>query len=115
MRRTSTILWSSTAIAIAFFATPAAAQTDPTPPDQVSQTQPADQGAESSQGTPTIQPGTEEATETAAESEAIVVTGSRMGAPPPPPPPPMPESGSPVSPGELELGVSVSMQFELAR
>lgn len=45
--------------------------------------------------------------------QAIVVTGSRMGGPPPPPP--MPERGSPVSPGELELGMSVSMQFELAR
>ena len=47
--------------------------------------------------------------------QSIVVTGMRMGGPPPPPPPPMPESGSPVSPGELELGISVSMQFELAR
>ena len=45
--------------------------------------------------------------------QAIVVTGSRIGyggAPPPPPPPP-----APVSPGELNLGVSVSMQFELSR
>ena len=45
--------------------------------------------------------------------QAIVVTGSRVGyggAPPPPPPPP-----APVSPGELNLGVSVSMQFELTR
>ena len=45
--------------------------------------------------------------------QAIVVTGSRMGyggAPPPPPPPP-----APVSPGELNLGVNVSMQFELTR
>jgi len=45
--------------------------------------------------------------------QAIVVTGSRIGyggAPPPPPPPP-----APVSPGELNLGVSVSMQFELTR
>lgn len=41
----------------------------------------------------------------------IVVTGARMGgfaAPPPPPP-------APVAPGELTLGVSVSMQFELVR
>lgn len=45
--------------------------------------------------------------------QAIVVTGAAFGAPPPPPPP-MPERGSPVSPGELELGMSVSMQFELA-
>lgn len=45
--------------------------------------------------------------------QAIVVTGSRVGyggAPPPPPPPP-----APVSPGELSLGVSLSMQFELTR
>jgi uncharacterized protein len=40
----------------------------------------------------------------------IMVTGSRVGmmAPPPPPPPP-------ISPGELSLGVNVSVQFELAR
>jgi uncharacterized protein YggE len=45
--------------------------------------------------------------------QPIVVTGSRLsygGAPPPPPPPP-----APVSAGELNLGVSVSMQFELTR
>lgn len=44
--------------------------------------------------------------------QAIVVTGSRagFGAPPPPPPPP-----APVAPGELTLGTSVSMQFEIAR
>jgi len=45
--------------------------------------------------------------------QSIAVSGSRMGyggAPPPPPPPP-----APVSPGELNLGVSVSMQFELTR
>jgi uncharacterized protein len=45
--------------------------------------------------------------------QAIVVTGSRIGyggAPPPPPPSP-----APVSPGELSLGVNVSMQFELTR
>jgi uncharacterized protein YggE len=44
--------------------------------------------------------------------QVIAVTGSRLGyggAPPPPPPP------APVSPGELNLGVSVSLQFELAR
>lgn len=43
--------------------------------------------------------------------QAIVVTGSRAGgygAPPPPPP-------APVSPGELSLGVNLSMQFEIAR
>jgi uncharacterized protein YggE len=37
--------------------------------------------------------------------DAIVVTGSAVGAPPPPP--------SPVSPGELQLGVNLSVQFEL--
>jgi uncharacterized protein len=45
--------------------------------------------------------------------QVIAVTGSRVGyggAPPPPPPPP-----APVSPGELNLGTSVSMQFELTR
>lgn len=36
--------------------------------------------------------------------------GGVAGAPPPPPPPP-----APVSPGELTLGVNLSMQFELAR
>jgi len=38
--------------------------------------------------------------------EAIVVTGS-VGAPPPPP--------SPVSPGELQLGITLSVQFALER
>ena len=44
--------------------------------------------------------------------EQIILTGSRVGgygAPPPPPPP------TPVQPGELTLGTSVSMQFELTR
>ena len=40
----------------------------------------------------------------------IMVTGYAAGAPPAPPPPP-----TPVQPGELTLGVSVSMQFELVR
>lgn len=42
----------------------------------------------------------------------IIVTGRSGGfaAPPPPPPPP-----TPVSPGELTLGVNVSVQFELVR
>lgn len=43
--------------------------------------------------------------------QQIVVTGMRSGgygAPPPPPP-------APVSPGELTLGASLSMQFEIAR
>ena len=44
--------------------------------------------------------------------QQIFVTASRgeRGGPPPPPPPP-----APVSPGELTLGVSLSMQFEIAR
>lgn len=44
--------------------------------------------------------------------QQIFVTGAARGgagAPPPPPPP------APVSPGELTLGVSLSMQFEIAR
>ena len=43
--------------------------------------------------------------------QQIVVTGSRMAAPGAPPPPPPP----PVAVGELSLGVSLSMQFEIAR
>ena len=39
--------------------------------------------------------------------QAITVTGRAVGAPPPPPP-------SPVSPGELALGVTLAVQFELA-
>ena len=44
--------------------------------------------------------------------QQIFVTASRgeRGGPPPPPPPP-----APVSPGELTLGISLSMQFEIAR
>lgn len=45
--------------------------------------------------------------------QQIFVTASRggiAGAPPPPPPPP-----APVSAGELTLGLSLSMQFEIAR
>lgn len=41
--------------------------------------------------------------------QQIFVTGSRAAAPAPPPPP------TPVQPGELTLGVNVSMQFELVR
>ena len=43
--------------------------------------------------------------------QQIVVTGSRMSAPGAPPPPPPP----PVAVGELTLGTSLSMQFEIAR
>lgn len=42
---------------------------------------------------------------------AIMVTGSA----PPPPPPPAPERDAPVVPGELTLGINISMQFELVR
>ena len=45
--------------------------------------------------------------------QQIFVTGAmrgERGGPPPPPPPP-----APVSPGELTLGTSLSMQFEIAR
>lgn len=38
----------------------------------------------------------------------IVVTGRMAGAPPPPPP-------TPIAPGEVALGVSLSVQFELTR
>ena len=40
----------------------------------------------------------------------VTARSGNFGGPPPPPPPP-----APVSPGELTLGVNVSMQFELAR
>ncbi|HEV2568074.1 SIMPL domain-containing protein [Sphingomonas sp.] len=39
----------------------------------------------------------------------IVVTGRTAGAPPPPPPP------TPIAPGEVALGISLSVQFELTR
>jgi len=45
--------------------------------------------------------------------QSIVVTGASYA--PPPPPPPAPERDAPVAPGELTVGASVSMQFELAR
>jgi len=41
------------------------------------------------------------------QRDAIILTGGGPAAPPPPP--------TPVQPGELTLGVSVSMQFELTR
>ncbi len=41
----------------------------------------------------------------------VMVTGSIAGAPPPPPPPPPP----PIAAGEVALGVSLSVQFELSR
>ena len=45
--------------------------------------------------------------------QSIVVTGASYA--PPPPPPPAPERDAPVAPGELTVGASVSMQFELVR
>jgi hypothetical protein len=45
--------------------------------------------------------------------QSIVVTGASYA--PPPPPPPAPERDAPVAPGELTVGASVSMQFELTR
>lgn len=45
--------------------------------------------------------------------QSIGVTGASYA--PPPPPPPAPERDAPVAPGELTVGASVSMQFELAR
>ena len=45
--------------------------------------------------------------------QSIVVTGASYA--PPPPPPPAPERDAPVAPGELTVGASVSMQFELSR
>jgi uncharacterized protein YggE len=44
--------------------------------------------------------------------QQIFVTGAMRGGGGPPPPPPPP---APVSPGELTLGLSLSMQFEIAR
>lgn len=43
--------------------------------------------------------------------QEIFVTGSRMGGPPPPPPAPATQ----VAPGELQIGINLSMQFELVR
>ncbi|HEU0285074.1 MAG TPA: SIMPL domain-containing protein [Sphingomicrobium sp.] len=45
--------------------------------------------------------------------QSIVVTGASYASPPPPPP--APERDAPVAPGELTVGASVSMQFELSR
>ena len=77
MRRSSTILWSTSAIAFALCAVPAAAQTDPaTPPDPAveAQTQPAPV-----QGSPQTDDAVQTASgqDQAAGDEAIVVTGLR--------------------------------------
>lgn len=47
----------------------------------------------------------------------IVVTGSRImspNAPPPPPPPPAPERGS-IEPGQIETGVTLTLQYRMER
>ena len=79
MRRSSTILWSTSAIAFALCAVPAAAQTDPaTPPDPnvQAQEQPADPDAGVAQTDDAVQTaaGQDQAT---TNDEAIVVTGLR--------------------------------------
>jgi len=45
----------------------------------------------------------------------IVVTGSRIGAPPPPPPPAAPERDSSVQPGQIETGVTLTLQYRMER
>ena len=46
----------------------------------------------------------------------IVVTGTRIGAnaPPPPPPPPPPERGG-LEPGQIETGVTLTLQYRMER
>ena len=43
----------------------------------------------------------------------IVVTGSRIGAPPPPPPPAAPERGGSIEPGQIETGVTLTLQYRM--
>jgi TonB-dependent receptor len=79
MRRTSTILWSASAIAIALTAAPAAAQTHPAaPPDPTVQAQesPADPEAGSPQTDDAVQTATGQ-DQAAADNQTIVVTGLR--------------------------------------
>ena len=46
----------------------------------------------------------------------IVVTGSRIGAPPPPPPPPAPErDGGAIQLGQLETGVMLTLHYRMER
>lgn len=46
----------------------------------------------------------------------IVVTGSRIGAPPPPPPPPAPErDGGAIQLGQLETGVMLTLRYRMER
>src|SRR5688572_23645375 len=79
MRRISTTLWSTSAMAIALIATPAAAQTDPaTPPDPTveAQEQPADPEAGSPQTDDAVETATGQDEATPGD-ETIVVTGMR--------------------------------------
>lgn len=47
----------------------------------------------------------------------IMVTGTRIGAPPPPPPPPAPErdGGGSIQPGQIETGVTLTLQYRMER
>ena len=80
MRRNSNILWSTSAIALALVATPAAGQTgDPaTPPDPTVEAQesPADPEAGSAQTDDAVQTATGQDQATS-DSDTIVVTGLR--------------------------------------
>lgn len=46
----------------------------------------------------------------------IIVTGTRLGAPPPPPPPPAPErDGGGIEPGQIETGVTLTLNYRMVR
>lgn len=47
-------------------------------------------------------------------SDAIIVTGARIGAAPPPPPP-APERGGSIQPGQIETGVTLTLQYRMER
>jgi uncharacterized protein YggE len=47
-------------------------------------------------------------------TDAVVVTGSRLGGPPPPPPPPAaPERGGGIEPGQIETGVQLTLVYRM--
>lgn len=50
-------------------------------------------------------------------SADIVVTGTRVGGapPPPPPPPPAPERDGSIAPGQIETGVTLTLQYRMER
>ncbi|RST31516.1 DUF541 domain-containing protein [Sphingomonas ginkgonis] len=50
-------------------------------------------------------------------SDDIIVTGSRVpaAAPPPPPPPPAPERDGAIAPGQIETGVTLTLQYRMER